>query len=152
MSNGRSHGWYIVETANVSWPGALPWRGRDAAKQSKGYATEGEALARAYTINAHYNARFGQGLPLAVRHIGESAPRSHNRTNGIKRGYRLTAAQWSDLERISRTGGSQARTGQALWRMGLARAQSTTGIHRGPTIWHLTTAGSVALAANGFPV
>lgn len=57
----------------------------------------------------------------------------------------LTKAQLRDLKRINGIGGSHARTGSALSRMGYARAQSTTGIHRGPTIWHITSAGMDAL-------
>lgn len=80
---GYRNGWYIIETAHVHWPGALPWRGRTAAEQGRGYATEDAAIDRARTINAHYNAKFGRGLPLAVLHLDglhhRAAGRFHHR-------------------------------------------------------------------------
>jgi len=68
--HGTKNRWYIDETANVSWPGALPWRGLRSAQKGAGYATEEEAYHRAGAINAHYNATKGQGLPLVVRYAG----------------------------------------------------------------------------------
>lgn len=57
---------------------------------------------------------------------------------------KLTEAQRADLARLSAHPGS-ARTGIALWRLGLVAAIPTTGIRRGPTVWRTTCAGDAAL-------
>jgi len=56
--------WYLVETTNVAWPGALSWRGRDAAALGMGYASADDAAADAHRIATHWAATRGPGGPV----------------------------------------------------------------------------------------